>query len=88
MVFASHTFLAFLAVVLATYWLVGRRDERLGKPLLILASFVFYGFWIPAYLLLLTASILFNHAIARAVMGGTSPGLSRALTALGIAETA
>lgn len=30
MVFASHT---FLAIVLATYWLVGRRDQRLGKPL-------------------------------------------------------
>jgi alginate O-acetyltransferase complex protein AlgI len=84
MVFASHTFLAFLAIVLATYWLIGRRDERLGKPLLIVASFIFYGFWIPAYLLLLTASILFNHVIARAVMRGPEPGMRRALTALGI----
>jgi len=30
------------------------------------ASFIFYGFWIPAYLVLLVASILFNHFIARA----------------------
>jgi alginate O-acetyltransferase complex protein AlgI len=85
MVFASHSFLAFLAIVLAVYWLVGRRDERLGKPVLIVASFVFYGYWIPAYLILLTASRLFNHAIARAVISGPSPGLRRALTALGIA---
>jgi alginate O-acetyltransferase complex protein AlgI len=85
MVFASHSFLAFLAIVLAVYWLVGRRDERLGKPVLIVASFVFYGYWIPAYLLILTASILFNHAIARAVLSGPSPRLRRALTALGIA---
>jgi alginate O-acetyltransferase complex protein AlgI len=85
MVFASHSFLAFLAIVLAVYWLVGRRDERLGKPVLIVASFVFYGYWIPAYLLLLSVSILFNHVIARVVLSGPSPGIRRALTALGIA---
>lgn len=84
MVFASHSFLAFLVIVLASYWLVGRHDERLGKPLLIVASFVFYGFWIPAYLLLLVASILFNHAIARVVLNGPAPGIRRALTSLGI----
>ncbi len=85
MVFASHSFLAFLLIVLTIYWLVGRRDERLGKPILIAASFVFYGYWIPAYLLLLTTSILFNHAIARAVVSGVSPNLRRGLTVLGIA---
>ncbi len=84
MVFASHSFLAFLAIVLAAYWLVGRSDERLGKPLLIVASFVFYGFWIPAYLILITASILFNHAIVRAVLSEPVPGVRRALTVLGI----
>jgi alginate O-acetyltransferase complex protein AlgI len=85
MVFASHSFLAFLAIVLAVYWFVGRRHESLGKPILIVASFVFYGYWIPAYLLLLSASILFNHAIARAVLSGPSASLRRALTILGIA---
>ena len=84
MVFASHSFLAFLLILLLGYWLVGRHDERLGKPLLIVASFVFYGFWIPAYLVLLIVSILFNHAIARAVLAGPEQRLRRALTALGI----
>ena len=85
MVFASHTFLAFLVIVLAAYWLAGRRDARLGKPVLIIASFVFYGFWIPAYLVLLITSILFNYAIVRIILGQSSPGLRRALTAIGIA---
>ena len=58
MVFASHSFLAFLLVLLLAYWLAGRHDERWGKAILITASFVFYGFWIPAYLVLLIASIL------------------------------
>jgi len=84
MVFASHSFLAFLVIVLASYWLVGRHDERLGKPLLIVASFVFYGFWIPAYLLILAASILFNHAIVRVILREPSAGLKRTLTGVGI----
>lgn len=85
MVFASHSFLAFLAIVLGIYWVVGRRDPRLGKPLLIVASFVFYGYWIPAYLLLLSGSILVNHLIVRLLFREPSPPLRRALTALGVA---
>jgi D-alanyl-lipoteichoic acid acyltransferase DltB (MBOAT superfamily) len=84
MVFASHSFLAFLLVLLLAYWLAGRHDERWGKAILITASFVFYGFWIPAYLVLLIASILFNHVIARAVLAGPPRHIRRALTALGI----
>jgi D-alanyl-lipoteichoic acid acyltransferase DltB (MBOAT superfamily) len=84
MVFASHSFLAFLLILLAVYWLAGRHHERWGKPILILASFIFYGFWIPAYLVLLVVSILFNHVIARALMAGPAPQLRRMLTVLGI----
>jgi len=84
MVFASHSFLAFLLILLVAYWLAGRHDERWGKPLLIAASFIFYGFWIPAYLLLLIVSILFNHTIARTVLAEPSQGMRRALTTIGI----
>lgn len=84
MVFASHSFLAFLVIVVTIYWLVGRRDERLGKPILIIASFVFYGYWIPAYVLLLTVSILFNHAIARALLQQPAATMSRVLVIIGI----
>ena len=84
MVFASHSFLAFLLILLLAYWAFARLDERLGKPILILASFVFYGFWIPAYLILLITSILFNHAIARSVLAGPTRSVRRMLTALGI----
>jgi alginate O-acetyltransferase complex protein AlgI len=84
MVFASHSFLGFLFILLLGYWLAGRHDERWGKAILIAASFVFYGFWIPAYLVLLITSILFNHAIARAVLAGPEQRIRRALTVLGI----
>ncbi len=85
MVFASHSFLGFLLVVLAAYWVVGRSDDRLGKPLLIVASFVFYGYWIPAYVVLLAASILFNHAVARAMLAGAGESTNRWLVVVGVA---
>ena len=85
MVFASHSFLAFLVIVLLIYWLVGRHHQGLGKPLLIVASFVFYGYWIPAYLLLLTVSILFNHVIARALLARPPLRLRRFWTTIGVA---
>ena len=85
MVFASHSFLAFMAIVLTAYWLLGRNHEKLCKPFLIAASFVFYGYWIPAYLLLLSASIAFNHVIARSILRGQAPARRRALVTLGIA---
>jgi alginate O-acetyltransferase complex protein AlgI len=83
MVFASHAFLVFLLIVLAVYSLATRRNERAGQPLLIAASLVFYGYWIPAYLLILIASILVNHVLARCIMHKVERrGL---LVALGIA---
>ena len=83
MVFASHSFLAFLSILLTLYWLVGRSSERLGKPLLIVASFVFYGYWIPAYLLILCASILFNHVIVRKLLTTSSKIICRLLIFVG-----
>ena len=84
MVFASHSFLVFLFALLLVYWWAGRYNEGWGKGLLIAASFVFYGFWIPAYLLLLIASILFNHVIARALISGIAGTRRRLLTTVGI----
>ncbi len=84
MVFASHSFLAFLLILLLIYWIGSRHDERLGKPILILASLVFYGFWIPAYLILLAVSIAFNHVFARALMAGPALQTRRLITTLGI----
>lgn len=62
MVFASHIFLGFLSLLLLLYWCVTTINQRSGKWVLIVASLFFYGYWLPAYLVLLFASILFNYA--------------------------
>ena len=64
MVFSSHAFLVFLVLVLAGYGLIARWREPWAKHFLTAASLVFYGFWIPAYLLLLMGSVLVNYALA------------------------
>jgi alginate O-acetyltransferase complex protein AlgI len=65
LVFSSHAFLVFLILVLLGYALVARIDNHSApKHFLTLASLVFYGFWIPAYLLLLGASVLVNYGLA------------------------
>ena len=53
MIFHSLTYLVFLAVVLALYWSLPRRGQNL---MLIFASYIFYGWEHPWFLLPLWAS--------------------------------
>lgn len=59
MLFSSLTYLIFLSVVFATYWIV--RDSG-KKVVLLLASYVFYMSWLPVYGLLLFGLTAANYA--------------------------
>lgn len=62
MLFNSVTFLVlFLPFSLLFYYLLGRVQMHLAKFWLIFVSFLFYGWWNPAFLALLAGSILFNY---------------------------
>jgi D-alanyl-lipoteichoic acid acyltransferase DltB (MBOAT superfamily) len=64
LLFNSFAFvLFFLPVVLGGFFLLGRASERLAAGWLALASLVFYGWWDPAYVALLLASIAFNYVL-------------------------
>ncbi len=88
MLFNSLPFIfVFLPVVLIGFFVLGRFNRLAAAAFLALASFAFYGWWSPKYLLLLTGSIAFNYtagmAIARAAVAG-QPTHSRRLMALAI----
>ena len=71
MLFNSYVFLlAFLPLVWAGYFLLGRLPERCpaNKVFLILASFVFYGWNHPAYVPIIAASILLNYALSQGML--------------------
>lgn len=63
MTFDSLTFLAFLCVAYAAYWLVPSWHAR--KVFLLLASYVFYAAWNPFFVLLLMATTGFDWIAGR-----------------------
>jgi D-alanyl-lipoteichoic acid acyltransferase DltB (MBOAT superfamily) len=66
MLFNSNVFLfAFLPLALLGFYLLAHWSGDLAaKVWLCAASFVFYGWWNPAFLLLLAGSIAFNYALS------------------------
>src|SRR5512134_2878297 len=63
MSFTSLTFWGFFALTFAAYWLL--RDRRAQNILLLLASYIFYGWLAPGYALLLATSTLTDFFLAR-----------------------
>jgi alginate O-acetyltransferase complex protein AlgI len=70
MVFASQIFLfAFLPAVLLLYYASGR---RLGSAVLLVASYLFYTWGAPRFVLILFAATCFDFMIARLIARGTA----------------
>ncbi|MCG8474939.1 MAG: MBOAT family protein [Cytophagales bacterium] len=80
MLFNSLPFIfVFLPLVFLVYFGLNRiYSVRAGKIFLLSASFFFYAYWLPDYLILLVGSILFNYTIARQIsrLRGTAAGKS------------
>jgi D-alanyl-lipoteichoic acid acyltransferase DltB (MBOAT superfamily) len=74
MLFNSYVFLfLFLPLTLAGFFLIGGRGHhRIAISWLVACSLFFYGWWNPAYLGLILASIFFNYAMGVALAGRES----------------
>jgi alginate O-acetyltransferase complex protein AlgI len=75
MLFNSYIFLyAFLPITLVGYYgLAHFSGPTAAKYWLCLGSFVFYGWWNPAFVILLVGSIAFNYTISRFLVGNDGP---------------
>lgn len=60
MLFNSIPFLIFLPVVFILYWFLFKRNKNGQNALLLLASYVFYGWWDYRFLILIGASTLID----------------------------
>jgi len=69
--FNSYIFIfLFLPITLAGFFLIGKRQHhRIAIAWLVACSLFFYGWWNPAYLGLILASILFNYTIGVVLSG-------------------
>lgn len=83
MVFSSYSFLfLFLPIVLLTYYLSPR---PLRNGTLLFFSFIFYGWTIPSYAILLASSIVVSYLSGKKMMSADGPAKKRWLT-VGVAS--
>jgi len=69
MLFNSYAFIFFfLPVALLVFFQLGKVSAKLAAGWLAAASLFFYGWWNPAYVVLLVVSILFNYRMGLAIV--------------------
>lgn len=83
MSFPTLTFLLFLAVVFTAYWSLRRREHQ--NLLLVVASYVFYGWWDPRFCLLMLGSSLVDYFVCRGMERQRGGGARRALLGASLA---
>jgi len=88
MLFNSYAFiLGFLPVTFFLFFALARKSHKAAASWLMLASFFFYGWWNPMYILLLAFSILLNFSIGTGIqrqIAAGRPERATGLLALGI----
>lgn len=68
MLFTTATFaFLYLPLVLVGYFILGRRSATLAASWLFVASVFFYGYWTPAFTLLLLASVAANFFVGQRI---------------------
>lgn len=93
MLFNSLSFFLFLPVVFALYWGVNRwtnnwRGLRLQNALLLVASYVFYGWWDWRFLLLIVASTVVDWGVGLAIKASRRDDRSATASGYGILQPA
>jgi alginate O-acetyltransferase complex protein AlgI len=74
LLFNSYIFLlAFLPITMLGFFTLGRISFLFAGLWLVVASFIFYGWWNPVFCILLLISISFNYTVASLLTGGAIP---------------
>lgn len=83
MLFDTHVYGVFLAIVFYTFWLL-HRHRTLGRIHLLAASYFFYACWNVAYLGLILFSTVLDHVLGRAIYAESRPGRRKLYLALSL----
>jgi len=85
MTFDSLEFLIFFAVILGSYYLYFSRADRLIRNgFLLIASYVFYGYWSPPFITLLLISTFIDFYLAKAIAGADSQKTKKQLVGVSV----
>src|SRR5438132_2199703 len=82
MFFDTPIYIVFLTLVVLTYWRLGWRQQNV---LLLIASYIFYGWWDPRFLGLIAASTIVDFYCARAIARSGERPRRRALLIVSLA---
>ena len=72
MLFNSLEFLLFLPAVFVLYWFVFARNLKLQNLLILVASYVFYGWWDWRFLSLIALSTLVDYVAGLRIADSTN----------------
>jgi len=81
--FNSYSFALFFVFVWAAYWALAR-TSRLRVWLLLGASYFFYGFWDPRFLLLIVGSTVLDYFVGAAMQRSADQGRRRRLLSISL----
>lgn len=79
MLFNTLDFAIFLPVVFTLYWLVGRKQIKVQNALIVVASYVFYGWWDWRFLTLILFSSLVDYTVGLQLNNATEKSKRKAL---------
>jgi len=72
MLFNSIAFLIFLPIVFSCYWFLLQKKIKYQNILILVASYVFYGFWDWRFLSLIIFSTIIDYSVAKAMHAATT----------------
>ncbi len=84
MLFNSIDFAIFLPIVFVIYWSLTNRDIKLQNALILVASYVFYGWWDWRFLSLIVFSTVVDFFTARAIAKEERIGARKLLLGISI----
>src|SRR5262245_26820330 len=89
MLFNSHAFIfLFLPAALLGFFALGAVNRKLAAAWLVACSLFFYGWWNPAFVALLGASLLFNYIVGLSIVRARAAEPARAKRVLALAIAA
>lgn len=84
MLFNSIDFAVFLPIVFALYWFVCNKSIKLQNTLVLIASYVFYGWWDWRFLSLILFSTLIDYCIGLAIHSSTEQKRKKILLSISL----
>lgn len=84
MIFTSTVFASFLTILFLFYWTIFNRNLRYQNSLLLISSYIFYGWWDWKFVFLLFSISIINYTVAKYIHNNEGKKRRKLLLFLGL----